>query len=75
MKPVGPPVAIHHAHSARLSIGSIGPNLRGLAAARDEVIFNVSEMISNVWITEFTDSGRSPREGAGRLASFLACNY
>jgi hypothetical protein len=26
---------------------------RGFAAARDRVVFNMSEMISNIWMTEF----------------------
>jgi eukaryotic-like serine/threonine-protein kinase len=53
MRAVGPPVAIHHAHSARLSIGNIGPTNRGLAASRDRVVFNMGEMIGNIWMTEF----------------------
>jgi hypothetical protein len=53
MRTVGPPVAIHHAHSARLSIGNIGPTNRGLAASRDRVVFNMGEMIGNIWMTEF----------------------
>ena len=66
MNPVGPPVAIHHAHSARLSIGSIGPTSRGFAAARDRLVFNMSEIVSNIWMTEFDDAGRGRREGSGR---------
>jgi serine/threonine protein kinase/Tol biopolymer transport system component len=53
MRAVGPPVAIHHAHSARLSIGNVGPVFRGLAVSRDRVVFSMSEMISNIWMTEF----------------------
>jgi serine/threonine protein kinase/Tol biopolymer transport system component len=53
MRAVGPPVAIHHAHSARLSIGNIGPTNRGLAASRDRVVFNMGEMTGNIWMTEF----------------------
>jgi hypothetical protein len=53
MRPAGPPVAIYHAHNARLSIGNIGMTERGFAAARDRVVFNMSEMISNIWMTEF----------------------
>ena len=55
MKPAAPPVAIYHAHSARLSISSIGPNVRGMAAARDRIVFNMSEMIGNIWMTNFDD--------------------
>ena len=61
MKPVGLPVAIHHAHSARLSIGRLGQTERGLTAGRDKVIINMSEMNSSIWMTEFADGGRSPR--------------
>jgi Tol biopolymer transport system component len=61
MRPVGPPVAIHHAHNARLSIGRIGSVERGLAAARDKVIFNMAAMSSSIWMAEFTDGRRSPR--------------
>lgn len=53
-KPIDSPVPIHHAHSARLSIGGIGPNVRGLAAARDKIVFNMSEMAGNIWLTELT---------------------
>jgi hypothetical protein len=53
MKPAGPPVAIYHAHSARLSIRNIGPVGRAIAAARDRVVFTMSEMTSNIWMTEF----------------------
>ncbi|HUP44236.1 MAG TPA: hypothetical protein VM779_01880, partial [Thermoanaerobaculia bacterium] len=52
MRLVDSAVALHHAHSARLSIGNIGPNLRGLAAARDKVVFTMSEMTGNIWITD-----------------------
>jgi Tol biopolymer transport system component/predicted Ser/Thr protein kinase len=52
-KPVGPPVAVYHAHSARLSIRNIGPVGRAIAAARDRVVFTMSEMTSNIWMTEF----------------------
>lgn len=55
MRLLGAPVAIHHAHSARLSIGSVGPNLRGLAAARDKVVFNMSEVAGNIWMAEVQD--------------------
>jgi Tol biopolymer transport system component len=53
MRAIGPPIAIHHAHSARLSIGNIGPLNRGLAASRDRVVFNMAEMTGNIWMTEF----------------------
>jgi len=52
MRPAGPPVALYHAHSARLSIRSIGNNVRGLAAARGRVVFNMSEMVGSVWMTD-----------------------
>jgi Tol biopolymer transport system component/predicted Ser/Thr protein kinase len=53
MKPAGPPLAIYHAHSARLSIGNVGRTGRGFAVARDRIVFNMSETISNIWMTEF----------------------
>jgi len=55
MQPLGPPVAIHHAHSVRLSIGSIGRNESGLAVARDKLVFNMSEMTGNIWMAELQD--------------------
>jgi hypothetical protein len=58
MRRLGPPVAIYHAHTARLLIGALGPNERGLAVARDNVVFNMSEMTGNIWMTELVDDGR-----------------
>ena len=52
MRPIGPPIALHHAHSSRLSIGNVGQTVRGFAASRDRVVFNMSEMSSNIWMTE-----------------------
>ncbi|HEY2946580.1 MAG TPA: protein kinase, partial [Vicinamibacteria bacterium] len=52
MRLLGAPVAIHHAHSPRLSISAVGPNTRGLAAAGDKVVFNMSEMTGNIWMAE-----------------------
>ena len=52
----GKPVVMltcYHAHTARLSIGNIGPVNRGLAASRDRVVFNMAEMTGNIWMTEF----------------------
>lgn len=57
MRPLGPAVAIHHAHAARLSISGVGPNRRGMAAARDKVIFNMSETSGNIWMAE-VEAGR-----------------
>jgi Tol biopolymer transport system component len=55
MRLLGEPVAIHHAHSARLSIAGVGHNRRGLAAARDKVVFNMSEIAGNIWMAELQD--------------------
>jgi Tol biopolymer transport system component len=57
MRPLGPAVAIHHAHAARLSISGVGPNRRGMAAARDKVIFNMAETSGNIWMAE-VEAGR-----------------
>lgn len=58
MRPIGQPSAIHHAHSARLSIAGIGGNRRGFAATHDRVVFNMSEIISNIWMTQFGETRR-----------------
>ena len=52
MKPIGAPVAIYHAHTARLFIAGIGPTRRGLAAAHDKVVFNMSETSANIWLAD-----------------------
>ena len=53
MRAIGPSVAIHHAHSASLSIGHIGLVNRRLAVSRDRIVFNMAEMTGNIWMTEF----------------------
>lgn len=66
MRPMDPPVAIHHAHGVRLSIGRIGLNGRGLAAARDKVVFNMAETSGSIWMADFADDGNGPPESASR---------
>src|SRR6185436_8173198 len=48
MRPIGPPSALYHAHSSRLSIGNVGQTVRGFAASRDRVVFNMAEINSNI---------------------------
>jgi len=38
MRPIGPPSALYHAHSSRLSIGNVGQTVRGFAASRGDRI-------------------------------------
>jgi len=52
IKAVGAPIAIHHAHGARLSISALGPNGRGLAASRDRVVFTMSEATGSIWLAD-----------------------
>jgi hypothetical protein len=33
----------------------VGHNRRGLAAARDKVVFNMSEIAGNIWMAELQD--------------------
>jgi len=62
MRPVGSPLAVYHSHAAQLSIGVIGPNQRGLAVARDRVVFNMSEMTGSIWMAEFADDALNARK-------------
>jgi len=49
--PAGPPFAIHHSHSARISIKNTGSEHLGLAVGRDKLVFSLGEVRGNVWMT------------------------
>jgi serine/threonine protein kinase/dipeptidyl aminopeptidase/acylaminoacyl peptidase len=48
-RPVGPPLAIYHLHSASRSIMNVGLAALEPALARDLMAFNVAETTGNVW--------------------------
>ena len=50
--PLGPPVAVFHAHGARLSLRNANLVSQQLSVARDKVIFNQGEITGNIWMTE-----------------------
>ncbi len=49
--PAGLPFAIHHSHSARISIKNTGSEHLGLAVGRDKLVFSLGEVRGNVWMT------------------------
>ena len=51
-KPAGPPVAVFHAHGARLSLRNANLVSADLSVAHDKVIFNQGEITGNIWMTE-----------------------
>jgi eukaryotic-like serine/threonine-protein kinase len=51
-KPAGPPVAVFHAHGARLSLRNANLVSSELSVAQDKVIFNQGEITGNIWMTE-----------------------
>jgi hypothetical protein len=51
-KPAGPPVAVFHAHGARLSLRNANLVSSELSVAHDKVIFNQGEITGNIWMTE-----------------------
>jgi eukaryotic-like serine/threonine-protein kinase len=51
-KPAGAPVAVFHAHGARLSLRNANRISQGLSVARDKIVFNQGEITGNIWMTE-----------------------
>jgi len=51
-KPAGPPVAVFHAHGARLSLRNANIVSSNLSVAHDKVVFNQGEITGNIWMTE-----------------------
>jgi Tol biopolymer transport system component len=51
----GPPVAVFHAHRARLSIGNANIVSQYLSVARNGIVFNQGEITGNIWMTQVRD--------------------
>ena len=51
-QPAGPPAAVHHFHSARLSMMHMGLNTLGLSVAADHLIFNLLEQAGNICVMQ-----------------------
>lgn len=50
-RPIGPPVAVLHAHDARRSLSNVGIGDLSISVARDKLVFNMSERTGNLWAT------------------------
>src|SRR5262245_26225403 len=48
-KPIGPAFAIHHFHSARLSMLNLALASLELSVAHDKIVFNLGELTGNIW--------------------------
>jgi hypothetical protein len=51
-RPAGPPVAVFHAHGARLSLRNVSGIAQDLSVARDKIVFSQGEITGNIWMTE-----------------------
>ncbi|MBI3698131.1 MAG: serine/threonine-protein kinase [Acidobacteria bacterium] len=49
--PVGSAFAVYHFHTARRSLRNIGLTLFEISVARDKLVFNLSELTGNIWMT------------------------
>ena len=54
-RPAGAPVAVFHAHRARLSLGNANIVSQYLSVARDRIVFNQGEITGNIWMTQVRD--------------------
>jgi hypothetical protein len=55
-RPLGEPVPLHHAHSARFSLFNfIGQGLISLTATEDQLFFAQPEITGNIWMMETTE--------------------
>ena len=52
-RPVGEPLAIHHAHSARRSLMNIWIGFMELSLTPDRLFFNLGETTGNIWMAEW----------------------
>jgi Tol biopolymer transport system component/DNA-binding winged helix-turn-helix (wHTH) protein len=54
-KPIGPAFAIHHLHSARLSMLNMSLPDLDISIAHDKIVFNLGELTGNIWMTELAE--------------------
>ena len=55
-KPIGPAFAIHHLHSARLSMLNMSLPDLDISVAHDKIVFNLGELTGNIWMTELGEN-------------------
>jgi Tol biopolymer transport system component/DNA-binding winged helix-turn-helix (wHTH) protein len=48
-QPLDAPFAIHHSHSARLSMQNVYVSVQEISVARDRLVFNMGELTGNIW--------------------------
>jgi hypothetical protein len=48
-RPVGPPFAVYHFHTARLSMMNVGYGKLEISVVKDAIIFNLGELAGNIW--------------------------
>jgi Tol biopolymer transport system component/DNA-binding winged helix-turn-helix (wHTH) protein len=48
-RPVGPPFAIYHFHTARLSMVPAGYGALEISVAKDKIVLNLGELTGNIW--------------------------
>jgi hypothetical protein len=54
--PIGPALAIHHLHSARLSMLNMSLPDLDISVAHDKIVFNLGELTGNIWMTELGEN-------------------
>jgi eukaryotic-like serine/threonine-protein kinase len=55
-RPVGPPLPLYHVHQVRRSILNVGYGLMDIAVAPDKIVFNLSEVTGNIWMTRLPEN-------------------
>jgi Tol biopolymer transport system component len=48
-RPMGPPFAIYHFHTARLSMVTVGLGALEISVAKDKIVLNLGEVTGNIW--------------------------
>jgi len=47
--PTGPPFAVYHFHSARLSMANVGSGGQEISVGKDMIVLNLGELTGNIW--------------------------
>jgi hypothetical protein len=48
----GPPLPVHHFHTARWSLLNTGVLRLEIGVARDKIVFNMGEITGNIWLAQ-----------------------
>jgi Tol biopolymer transport system component/DNA-binding winged helix-turn-helix (wHTH) protein len=48
-RPIGPPFAVYHFHSARLSMENVGSGGQEISVSKDMIVLNLGELTGNIW--------------------------